>query len=67
MAVESITLVKVEDLPPEIRAENKLPETGVIEVRVERNSDPTLTFKDHLEAIKELRERLSKEGKLKKL
>jgi hypothetical protein len=65
MTLESVRIVKAEDLPAETLAKHNLPSEGFIEVRIERNSDPSPTF-HALDAKKtdELRHKLEQKSLL---
>ncbi len=59
MSLQSIKILKAEDVPAETRIKNKLPSTGFIEVRIERNSDPATIFEKYTKKkISELRNKL---------
>jgi len=59
MALESIRVLKAENIPIETRVKHNLPDTGFIEIRTERNSDPEPSFhKLDSARVLELREKL---------
>ena len=65
--LESITIMKAENLPASVREENKL-SSGFIELRVIRKSPPTTEIRAIKESpLKTMRKAFEKEGILGKL
>lgn len=65
MALESIRIVKAENIPAETRSTHDLPDKGFVEVRIERSSDPKPSFhKLNKNRMQSFRDKLKKKNLL---
>jgi len=63
--LQSIRILRAEDIPVETRVKNNLPDTGFIEVRMERNSDTSPKFQIYsVDCMTALRGRLREKNLL---